>query len=93
MLPDFFARMPKAKFPIARLATIHIPNLPSHIPGEKEYFLIQNRRFICPQGKKERQWVYDGVLYASNENGLRMSTRVYCVLEEWITGLVEHAAV
>ncbi|MDQ5962668.1 MAG: hypothetical protein QG653_475 [Patescibacteria group bacterium] len=81
------------KFPIGYLVIADIPNPAPKIEGEKEYLLIQRRRYICPQGEEKKQWVYDGILYALNEKGLRISTGASCVLESKISCLVGHSTI
>ena len=73
---------PKPKFPIGILVVATFQESQS-----SEYMFIGSRRWICPNGHKDKRWVYDGTIYCVDGDQIKMSTQVSCVSEENISPL------
>lgn len=75
---------PKPKFPIGVLvvATFH-----DGFVENSEYMFIGARRWICPNGHKDKRWVYDGTIYRTDGDQIKLSTYISCVSEEKISPL------
>lgn len=67
---------PQPKFRVGLLVEHLNPPYPN-----LRYVLIDNRRFIRPNGETEKQWVYDGMMVTIEGNKISSSTRVSSVPE------------
>lgn len=53
-----------------------------------EYLLIKNRRYLRPNGRKRKEWVYDGiVLRAEKERRIEVFTCTTCIGEKDLVAL------
>lgn len=48
---------------------------------EPSYLLIGIRRWLRPNGARDKRWVYDGPVYCIDGGKLKMSTYISCVSE------------
>ena len=71
---------PKPMFGTGMLVLVLRPDL---IAGEREhyYLLIRYRRWACPDGERECQWVYDGLRLDAHGDRIEVLSQVSCVLE------------
>jgi len=57
-----------------------------YIPASRDvpyirYFLIERRRWVRPDGEKQKQWVYDGAILKVVNEKLELSTFGSCFYE------------
>lgn len=73
---------PKPKFRVGQLTEYTTEEKP-----EARYLLINNTRWVRPNGTKNKRWVYDGTLLKIEEGRIVVSTYGSCALEENMTAI------
>lgn len=73
----FFWNRPKPMFWPGQLVAM----LPRENTNEARYMLIVHRRWVKPNGETQKQWVYDGPIFAVHEGQLIFWTGGICFSE------------
>ncbi len=70
---------PKPKFGSGQLVIVSLDSIHRKI----RYMLIQRRRWIKPNGRTQKQWVYDGLIFSvTEERTLSYSTTGSCFSQD-----------